>query len=518
MSQWMQAFTSLVEKLRETHSRQARLDKLTQDIDSHRMKLIQLLRTIPNQAVPDKASLSWLIASASQIVEEQNALAQRREALLRDKTRLEKELTSASQRMEANEEKLDQWQKKWERAVRPIGLMADAMPSQALAVLEDLKILFDKIKEANILHKRIQGIQRDEAAFDERVARLVKRAAPDLKGRPSNEVVMELQDRLKQSRDAISKQQTFEEQVIKDRQRNLQAKEKIADILSVLKQMCNQAACSHYTELAEVEKLSSRRRKLIEDLKNTEDRLRQLSGGQTVDAFAREARQVDPDTLNSEIHLLEEKILDVSNKKSRLDNIIGREENELEKMDGSAKAALIAEEIQFLSGDISDAAEKYACLKIATKALNTAIERYRSKSQGPILDCASRRFEQITSGSFRALRAEYDSGGRPVLVGVRKDSGDIVSVDGMSDGTADQLYLALRLAGLETYLENNEPIPFIVDDILIKFDNERAVATLQLLAELSQKTQVIFFTHHRHLVELAEVHLDRSMLFQQELK
>jgi uncharacterized protein YhaN len=87
----------------------------------------------------------------------------------------------------------------------------------------------------------------------------------------------------------------------------------------------------------------------------------------------------------------------------------------------------------------------------------------------------------------------------------------------MSDGTTDQLYLALRLASLEAYLENNEPMPFIVDDILIKFDNDRASASIEVLGELSKKTQVIFFTHHEHLVELAEKSQAQPVLFQHQL-
>jgi uncharacterized protein YhaN len=78
--------------------------------------------------------------------------------------------------------------------------------------------------------------------------------------------------------------------------------------------------------------------------------------------------------------------------------------------------------------------------------------------------------------------------------------------------------LALRLAGLETYLEKSEPLPFVVDDILIMFDNDRAAATLKVLAELSRRTQVIFFTHHRHLVALAEEHIDPSILVKNELR
>ena len=177
-----------------------------------------------------------------------------------------------------------------------------------------------------------------------------------------------------------------------------------------------------------------------------------------------------------------------------------------------------AEDIQIQIGRLENDIEQYARVKIASKVLNQAIERYRDKSQGPILSRASALFQQITGGSFEGIRAEFDDNGKPMLVGVRTNGAEIVSVDGMSDGTADQLYLALRLAGLEDYLDKNEPIPFIVDDILIKFDDVRAAATLQALSKLSANTQVIFFTHHRHLVELAEKNVDSTTLIKHHLE
>ncbi|MGA2260798.1 MAG: hypothetical protein ABSH28_05110 [Acidobacteriota bacterium] len=62
-----------------------------------------------------------------------------------------------------------------------------------------------------------------------------------------------------------------------------------------------------------------------------------------------------------------------------------------------------------------------------------------------------------------------------------------IGVEGMSDGTCDQLYLALRLASLENHLEAHEPVPFVIADILINFDDSRAEATLKVLAELPEK-------------------------------
>jgi uncharacterized protein YhaN len=50
-------------------------------------------------------------------------------------------------------------------------------------------------------------------------------------------------------------------------------------------------------------------------------------------------------------------------------------------------------------------------------------------------------------------------------------------------------------------------LPLIVDDILVLFDDDRATAALRVLAEFSARTQVIFFTHHARIVELAETGL-----------
>jgi uncharacterized protein YhaN len=72
----------------------------------------------------------------------------------------------------------------------------------------------------------------------------------------------------------------------------------------------------------------------------------------------------------------------------------------------------------------------------------------------------------------------------------------------LSDGTRDQLYLALRLAAIEHHVETVSPCPVILDDILINADNARASATLKVLCDLARRTQVLFFTHHRHLEQL----------------
>jgi uncharacterized protein YhaN len=154
-----------------------------------------------------------------------------------------------------------------------------------------------------------------------------------------------------------------------------------------------------------------------------------------------------------------------------------------------------------MAARLKEDASRYVRLRLAVHFLQTQIERFRKENQGPLLERSGEVFRSITRDAFAGLAAEFNADDTPVLVGVRPD-GSLVPIAGMSDGTRDQLYLALRLAALERYLEQNEPMPLILDDLLITFDDDRAAAILPQLLKLAQHAQVLLFTHHHHLVEL----------------
>src|SRR5512143_3419450 len=92
---------------------------------------------------------------------------------------------------------------------------------------------------------------------------------------------------------------------------------------------------------------------------------------------------------------------------------------------------------------------------------------------------ADKLFPRLTLGRYRGVRAGFDSSDQPVLRCVRDDATE-VSVDGLSDGTRDQFYLALRVAALEHHAASNDPMPVIPDDVPIHFDDTRAAAALKI--------------------------------------
>src|SRR5581483_5506377 len=298
------------------------------------------------------------------------------------------------------------------------------------------------------------------------------------------------------------------------------ARDELAAARDRLADLVREAGCGSSDDLPAVEVCAGRRLAAEEELRAVEARLRSHSAGAPVEAFVAEAGNSDADALAGEIEVKDRALAGLLEERKTLDQAIGREEQALAQMEETAREARAqraAGEAQALLARVESETGRFLRLRLASAVLRAAIERYRQRAQGPLLRRASAFFQRLTLGSFAALDTDFDDAGDPLLVGVRPD-GARVGVKGLSEGTRDQLYLALKLASLDHYLDHHEPLPFVADDLLVNFDDDRSRAALAILADLSHRTQILFFTHHRHLVELAEATIPPDVLFTHELQ
>ena len=400
-------------------------------------------------------------------------------------------------------QKLDRWRAKWAEALAPLGLGPGTNPDEANDFIDTLQNCLDKLGGAEDFRKRIDGIDRDNQNFKSDLAHLLEQAAPDLQHTEIVQAVSDLQARLNAARqDQAILEQYREEMEVLERE-ILQTRISLADNEERMAALLKTAGCEKEEDLDEAEQRSHEYVKLKERLSDLESNLAQIAEGVTCSELEQQAQGVDPDALPGQIQALSHEIEDVLDPEiQRFTEETGREKNEMARMDGSSRAAELADTSQQVMARIGRLTERYIRVKLATKILLDVIEQYRAENQDPVLQIASRFFKKITMESFRGLRTDMDDQGRAILIGVRPD-GSWVKVEGMSVGTRDQLYLALRLATLEWRLSFREPMPFVVDDILINFDDDRSAATLKALSELAEKNQVILFTHHRRVVEIA---------------
>ncbi|MBF8274266.1 MAG: SMC protein, partial [Magnetococcales bacterium] len=149
-----------------------------------------------------------------------------------------------------------------------------------------------------------------------------------------------------------------------------------------------------------------------------------------------------------ELHKLKKEIAERVEEQRALDQALGGEKRELARLTGAGAdaAALTRQEYEDTSNELLKHAEHHVHLHVAATLLQRIIVRFQEQNQGPILGQAARFFRELTYGSFDDLKIDVD-GGKAWLYGVRP-GGQEVRVEGMSAGTRDQLFLALRLGAL----------------------------------------------------------------------
>ncbi len=133
--------------------------------------------------------------------------------------------------------------------------------------------------------------------------------------------------------------------------------------------------------------------------------------------------------------------------------------------------------------------------------LSEAVRRFERENQPEMVATVSRLMSQMTSGKY----TEFDrTTGTTQGILVRRFDGVERTPDQLSSGTREQLYLAIRLAYVLHYCRQNEPLPIVMDDVLVNFDDGRVRQTLATLAEVAKSVQILFFTCHPHMVVLAK--------------
>ena len=517
MSAWLQELGNLARHSDIVRSAKLETEDLSAAIQECKVELTDLLEDLGEKA-REQETLSALIERSQILIEKYDSLRAENESLSSDLKRSESQLHSAEHDAREASERLSHWKECWQEALAPLSLDKETTPSQANAVVDTLNQILKNDADAGDLRSRVKGIDRDAREFEKNVQELAEKVARDLLEFPATQAVGELNARLVKARTDKERFLLLSKR-LKEEKINLErVSTAIRTCNEKLDALCLESGCSEYGALIEAARNSAKRRGLERDLRDVEQHLLRLSAGATPTEFAEEVLSIDPDTLEPQMGLHRQAISEYSEKRTELDQSIGHERAELKRIDGGGRAAEAAERAQTLIAEIAGQSERYLRLRLARHLLTKGIERYKEESQSPVLKRASDLFAELTLGSFEGLKEDFDDRGNSVLVGVRAGSGAFVGLDGMSEGTCDQVYLALRLASLERYLDEHERIPFIIDDILVNFDDLRSAATLRALARLSNRTQIIFFTHHVHLLDLARKSVDSNTLFIHDLE
>ena len=423
---------------------------------------------------------------------------------------LEQQLAAASREIEtlrdaaaSAEQSYQAWLRDWREALLGAGFQSDDDPAKVEAALEVLGRIGEGLASIRqIRDERIDTMRADLRNLDDRAQAQARRIRPGLAGRPAGEVIVQLRRELTEAHATRTRIEQARAQLAAAQEALERGDREEQELRSSVAALVQRAGVADLTQLRPAIGRSDDKRRLQAAVDAASRALLEQGDGLPLETLREEAQGLDPRAVAGELAELEAGEDALLHRIQELSASRNGAEATLRTMAGQADAATAEARRQESMARMADAVERFLKVHTAARLLAWAIERYRDARQGPMLAAASATFARLTLGSFERLMVDFDA--QPPSLHGRRPDGTTVGVEGMSEGTRDQLYLALRLAALDMHLARAHAMPFVADDLFINFDDRRTRAGLEALAMLSERTQVLFLTHHEHVLPLVQ--------------
>ena len=496
---WLKRHQDALELLARRQTAEHQLQTLHQRVEALRQALTERL------ALPATTRLDDALRQARERLETAQRIAGQRSTLETQIQDTQRRLVPLQTALTQAESQWQEWQQAWQAALAEAG-HDDTLPVEQLetrlARMQDIQTLLAQMD--SLRADDIEPLQNALDSWIRHARTLADQLMPDAPADMSpQDMALTLAGRLKAARQDEAEHHRLQQQQARDRQALEAARQQQIQVDALLQPLQVAAGIDDMALLGPAIARSEERRQIEHEIRRIETALREAGDGHSIESLRTEAASIEPDQLQVELNRLGTEAGQVVEDISRLGARHGQLKAAFDALNGSDTAARAAARQQEAAAGMAEAAERYLRLKTAARLLQWSMERFRQTRQGPMLARASEIFQALTLGSFSRLLVDADSHDSPRLVSIRTDGNKRVEVPGLSEGTRDQLYLALRLAALDQQASQGSRMPLIADDLFINFDDRRTEAGLQVLGEVSRRMQVILLTHHDHLVPLA---------------
>ncbi|PQO25328.1 hypothetical protein C5Y96_25870 [Blastopirellula marina] len=504
-------------------------------------KPVELTPKSPQEMLPWRATYLALVetqAEVSQIGQEIAPLDRRIEAttaLLREHDLVSSDmapeeaavwLESFLKRVQADQQKRDQWEhrRQMNRESRKTAFSQNEKRQQQLAVIQteaseilsvfetigdvDLETAADliqavekvqaKLVSAEGLQQRIADMQQGLKQFADQVETVVAATGESLGDMSPENAAQRLGTLLSEAENqrGLRKELEIKRQV---RSESLERSQKdLAEVAARLSQWRSQIDAETDEQLEVVSQIVREKQALERDLAELDTQLALVRESEPAQSFQQALKALDVDGLKQELMSATSEHAEAKQLQEQVQRQLGEFDLRLRDVDQTSHSVLALGKIESLQADLSDCLDRLGPLLIAKEMLARAMQAFREENSGQLLTIISQLIEQMTEGRYTKVEHDPDHEGGLILSGphdLRRTPSQL------STGTREQLYLAIRLAYIRHYCQGAQPLPVLMDDILVNFDDARQIATLKVLMDFDPQIQIIMLTCHQPLVD-----------------
>ncbi|WP_172121520.1 MULTISPECIES: AAA family ATPase [unclassified Devosia] len=428
------------------------------------------------------------------------AASESADKLLRER---ERELLARRRVRDAALGKQADWQNRWDRTVEETWF-ADQAPSTGAvrAILDALAELGAELRHREETEHRIAAMERDQAAFRERVAELHNELKETFEPAQAPQLAGALAQRSRQARQSLQRRmekagelEALQAELGSLAQELRVCEAKKGELLEFFAAEDLAGVAAALAQCAERDRLEHEQAKLAARI------VGEMNVSSLETALNRLA-DIDRTALDETAAVLAARLEDLDERRRMLFAERSMAQERLAAVGGDDAVARIEAERRTLLLQIEELALRFVRLRAGGLVAEHALHAYREQHRSSMMQRASQAFQLITRNEYTGLTTRAEKDGE-ALIGLARGGGSKLATD-MSKGTRFQLYLALRLAGYAEFAAVRPSVPFIADDIMETFDEPRSEEVFRLFAQMAIVGQVIYLTHHRHLCDIAQ--------------
>jgi len=269
---------------------------------------------------------------------------------------------------------------------------------------------------------------------------------------------------------------------------------------SELSALLHQAGASNEEEFRRVAQAHEDWRAGVQEVQAYEGTLRTLAGTPEAQAaLEAELGQADPLELQAEKGRLEAKLAEVTEAISHDDREDAVLKEKLTLMAQDEKLGELLLEQRSLKEQLAAATQRWATLVVCRHLLEQARGVYERERQPQVIKEAGIFLNTMTRGRYKLVSSVGENSIQLEDTSLkRKDE------TSWSAGLADQVYLAIRLGLAREFGRHTEPLPVILDDVLVKFDPRRRRGAAEVILGFCRSQQVLMFSCHPEFKEIIE--------------
>jgi uncharacterized protein YhaN len=388
----------------------------------------------------------------------------------------------------------------WQGILSRLHLPADWDTELAREVIEKLNATRVRLDGLPGEEARITAMQARIREFEQRVDSLYQAIEGEELHEPSEVAIKKMEDQVERAVEAQRKHDSLSQKLAESQAEieSLNERHKQHDCERVRMFALTDSATEG--EFLEVVSQSEKAARLDGEIERLSRELDLIRAGDNLEEFEQALSTSELAMLQGQEHDLREELKDAELSRKAADGEEALARGALLQLDGSGEVAILTEEQSRKRSLLVAEIDRYMPLVYARHLLNAAVSRFEKENQPEMIATVSRLLGQMTGGRY--IEFDRAGGGRQNIL-IRQSDGIEKTPDQLSMGTREQLYLAIRLAYVLHYCEQNQPLPVVIDDVLANFDDRRVRQTLATLADISAKVQVLLFTCHDHLLDIA---------------